>query len=49
MLSCEHAVQGPDIADENQYITKWVRQCINWTPEVRLSLIPLGYKYGTVS
>lgn len=38
MLSCKHAVQDPDIAGKNQYITNWLRQGINWTPEVRFHL-----------
>ena len=49
MLLRKHAVQDPDIADKNQYITNWVRQGINCTTEVRQLLIPLGTKYDTVS
>ena len=42
MVLCKHAVQDPDVADKHQYITKWLRQCINWSPEVSQLLIPLG-------
>src|SRR5882762_9551487 len=31
-----------DTADINQYITDWCRQGINWTLEVRQSLVPPG-------
>ena len=48
MLLRKHAVQDPDIADKNQYITNWVRQGINCTTEVRQLLIPLGTNFVSI-